>query len=365
MLDTIASAVQAITEGELVLVVDDEDRENEGDLIMAASKASAEKIGFMIRHTSGIICAPMTPATAERLNLQLMVPTNTDRMRTAFTVSVDYKVGLTTGISGEERAATLRALSNNNCTASDFLRPGHVFPLTARPGGVLARSGHTEAAVDLMTLSRNEEVGVLAEVVNDDGSVMRLPALVEFARKNGLKIISIDQLIEHRIATESIVNRISESTIKTPIGPATAIAYRTAFDETAHIAVIFGDVAGGADVPCRIHHERPIADLFRPSGPMRWLDLAMSEFARSGSGILIYVRDTSGQIEEPSAADEEGTESDSSLRRKRRWREVGLGAQILRDIGVSSIKLLATRHRDYVGLSGFGIRIASTQIVEA
>jgi 3,4-dihydroxy 2-butanone 4-phosphate synthase/GTP cyclohydrolase II len=365
MLDTVSAALKAISNGELVLVVDDEDRENEGDLIMAASKASAEKIGFMIRHTSGIICAPLMPAAADRLHLPLMVPTNTDRLRTAFTVSVDYKVGLTTGISAEERASTLRALANHNCAADDFLRPGHVFPLTARPGGVLVRSGHTEAAVDLMTLSGNEEVGVLAEVVNDDGSVMRLPGLIEFARKHGLKIISIDQLIEHRIATESIVRRVSETTIKTPIGPATAVAYRTVFDDTAHIAVIFGNVAGGADVPCRIHHEQPIVDLFRPAGPMQWLDIAMKAFASSGNGVLIYVRDTSGVSEEPNGTDDQAADAGSLSRRKRRWREVGLGAQILRDLKVSSIRLLATRHRDYVGLSGFGIRIASTQLVEA
>src|SRR5687768_9428885 len=196
-LNSVAEAIAAIANGELVVVVDDDDRENEGDLIMAAAKATPERIAFMIRHTSGIICAPMRQDIAERLQLSPMVATNRDPLRTAFTVSVDYRVGLTTGISAEERSNTIRALANSNCAASDFLRPGHVFPLIARTGGVLIRSGHTEAATDLARLAGLEEVGVLAEIVNDDGTVKRLPELVAFAREHGLKIVSIADLIEH------------------------------------------------------------------------------------------------------------------------------------------------------------------------
>ena len=209
-LNKVSEAIAAIAAGELVVVVDDDDRENEGDLIMAASKATPEQIAFMIRHTSGIICAPMGQATADRLQLAPMVATNRDPMRTAFTVSVDYRVGLTTGISAEERTNTLRALANDNCIATDFLRPGHVFPLTSKTGGVLIRSGHTEAATDLCRLAGLPEVGVLAEIVNDDGTVKRLPELIAFAREHGLKIVSIADLIEHRIRTESFVQRHRE-----------------------------------------------------------------------------------------------------------------------------------------------------------
>src|SRR3712207_3929668 len=201
-LNSVSEAIAAIANGELIVVVDDEDRENEGDLIMAASKATPEQLAFMIRHTSGIICAPMHQDIAERLHLSPMVATNRDPMRTAFTVSVDYRVGLTTGISAEERTNTIRALANNNCIATDFLRPGHVFPLISKTGGVLIRSGHTEAATDLARLAGLEEVGVLAEIVNDDGTVKRLPELTEFAAEHRLKIVSIADLIEHRIRTD-------------------------------------------------------------------------------------------------------------------------------------------------------------------
>ena len=217
-LDTISEAIAAIAAGELVVVVDDDDRENEGDLIMAAVKATPEQLAFMIRHTSGIVCAPMDQTTADRLQLSPMVATNRDPMRTAFTVSVDYKVGLTTGISAEERTNTLRALANDNCIATDFLRPGHVFPLVSKTGGVLIRSGHTEAATDLCRLAGLPQVGVLAEIVNDDGTVKRLPELVAFAREHGLKIVSIAELIEHRIRTESFVRRIETLPVDTPIG---------------------------------------------------------------------------------------------------------------------------------------------------
>ena len=198
-LDRIEDAIEAIAQGELVVVVDDTDRENEGDLILAAAKATPEKMAFMIRQTSGIICVPMTADRADRLNLPPMVANNLDPMRTAFTVSVDYKVGMTTGIAAEERANTARALSNDNCTGNDFLRPGHIFPLIARDGGVLTRSGHTEAGTDLAKLAGLAPAGVLAEVVNDDGTVKRLPELIPFAREHGLKIISIEDLISYRV----------------------------------------------------------------------------------------------------------------------------------------------------------------------
>jgi 3,4-dihydroxy 2-butanone 4-phosphate synthase / GTP cyclohydrolase II len=367
-LNSVAEAIAAIAAGELVVVVDDDDRENEGDLIMAGSKATPERLAFMIRHTSGIICAPMRADLAERLNLAPMVATNRDPMRTAFTVSVDYRVGLTTGISAEERANTLRALANDNCIAADFLRPGHVFPLISKTGGVLIRSGHTEAATDLARLAGLQEVGILAEVVNDDGTVKRLPELMDFAAQHGLKIVSIADLIEHRIRTESFVSRAESFPVTTPIGEAEAHIYTTPFDDTQHLAVVFGAVAGQACVPCRIHHEQPLRDLFQSPRSQRWLDVALGRFQTSGRGVLIYVRDpkiTSLTSHQPLHASGDADRHQSARNRMERWSEIGLGAQILRDLRVSSITLLATQHREYVGLSGFGIAITETEIVES
>jgi 3,4-dihydroxy 2-butanone 4-phosphate synthase/GTP cyclohydrolase II len=304
---------------------------------------------------------------AERLNLSPMVANNLDPRRTAFTVSVDYRVGLTTGISAEERANTLSALANGNCMAGDFIRPGHVFPLISKTGGVLIRSGHTEAATDLARLAGLEEVGVLAEIVNDDGTVKRLPELIAFAREHGLKIISIADLIEHRMRTESVVNRVERMSVSTPIGEASAYIYATPFDDTQHLAVVFGEVEQANGVPCRIHHEQPLRDLFQGARSQRWLDTALSRFKR-GSGVLIFVRDPkiTSLAGDAGGADADGADRhESSRKRRERWREIGLGAQILRDLRVSSITLLATQHRDYVGLAGFGIEIAGTEIVES
>ncbi|MBA3518653.1 MAG: 3,4-dihydroxy-2-butanone-4-phosphate synthase, partial [Rhizobiales bacterium] len=366
--NSVSEAIAAIAAGELLVVVDDDDRENEGDLVMAASKATPEQIAFMIRHTSGIICAPLRQDIADRLQLSPMVATNRDPMRTAFTVSVDYRVGLTTGIAADERTNTLRALANNNCIGTDFLRPGHVFPLISKTGGVLIRSGHTEAATDFCRLSGLEEVGVLAEIVNDDGTVKRLPELIAFAREHGLKIVSIADLIEHRMRTESFVRRIESFPVATPIGEAMANIYITPFDDTQHLAVVFGKVDGGQMAPCRIHHEQPLRDLLNSPRSQRWLDIALARFQASGRGVLIYVRDPKiTSLASPTEADkpECADRHQSSRIRMERWREIGLGAQILRDLKVSSIALLATQHRQYVGLAGFGIEIGETEIVES
>jgi 3,4-dihydroxy 2-butanone 4-phosphate synthase/GTP cyclohydrolase II len=369
-LNSVSEAVAAIAAGELVVVVDDDDRENEGDLILAASKATPEQLAFMIRHTSGIICAPMIQELAERLQLEPMVGTNRDPLRTAFTVSVDYREGLTTGISAEERTNTLRALANDNCIATDFLRPGHVFPLISKAGGVLVRSGHTEAATDMTRLAGLPQIGVLAEVVNDDGTVKRLPELIAFAREHDLKIVSIADLIEHRMRTESLVSQIESHSIATAIGEADVHVYTTAFDDMQHMAVTFGDVAGNSGVPCRIHHEQPLRDLFETPLSQRWLDIALARFKANGRGVLVYIRDpriTPLQSAGASAAPaQDGSDRHlSSRQRRQRWREIGLGAQMLRNLGVSSIRLIATQHRQYVGLAGFGIEIVETEIVES
>ena len=364
-LDRIEDAIAAIANGELVVVVDDTDRENEGDLIMAAAKATPEKMAFMIRHTSGIICVPMTSERADALNLPPMVANNLDPMRTAFTVSVDYKVGMTTGIAAEERANTARALANDNCSPTDFLRPGHIFPLISRDGGVLTRSGHTEAGTDLAKLAGLEPAGVLAEIVNDDGTVKRLPELIPFAREHGLKIISIEDLISYRIRRESFVTCVREDPL-TVAGLAGVIRiYQTPFDQMQHVVAIFGDVDGRENVPTRIHREQPVVDLFgRARDSRTWVEIAVETLKEHGHGVLMLLRTPQVDdfdVEAENNAD--GERHHSALKRQKRWREIGVGAQILRDLDIRSIRVIATHERAYVGLTGFGIEVTGTILV--
>jgi 3,4-dihydroxy 2-butanone 4-phosphate synthase/GTP cyclohydrolase II len=368
-LDSIEQAIAAIAAGELVVVVDDTDRENEGDLICAASKATPEALAFMIRHTSGIICAPMTAERADALNLAPMVANNRDPMRTAFTVSVDYKIGLTTGISGEERANTVRALASSNAIAGDFLRPGHVFPLIARDGGVLTRSGHTEAATDLAALAGLPAVGVLAEVVNDDGTVKRLPELIAFAREHGLKIVSIEDLIDHRSRRETFVRRVDRFERRIGGLDAAITIYETPFEQTQHLAITVGDIGGETAAPCRIHREHLLTDLLRGAATSKgWLDNALARFNETGRGVFVLIRDPSVMRDSAEsiadAADPAAEKHMSARQRRARWREIGVGAQILRDLGARKISLLAGHERQFVGLAGFGIAIEKTEIVD-
>jgi 3,4-dihydroxy 2-butanone 4-phosphate synthase/GTP cyclohydrolase II len=370
-LDSVESAIAEIAAGRIVIVVDDADRENEGDLIMAAAKAEAAGVAFMIRHTSGILCTPLPPEVARRLRLDPMVALNDAPMGTAFTVSVDYRFGLTTGISAEERSNTIRALANANAAADDFVRPGHIFPLIGRDGGVLVRSGHTEAAIDLARLAGLPPVGLLAELVNDDGTVKRLPQLVEFAAEHGLKMISVADLIAFRQRREQLIERIGEHQVLTEVGPARAIAYATHFDAVHHLALVFGELGSGAEVLVRIHREQVISDVFaRRDGPRGHLiPKALQRLATEGRGVLIYLREgtagvPSGALDEPMEASLEAADASTEVVRTRQWRDVGIGAQILRDLGVRSIRLLATRHRHYVGLAGFGIEIAATELID-
>ncbi|EAU43151.1 GTP CYCLOHYDROLASE II / 3,4-DIHYDROXY-2-BUTANONE 4-PHOSPHATE SYNTHASE [Fulvimarina pelagi HTCC2506] len=366
-LDKVEDAIAAIRNGELVVVVDDADRENEGDLIMAASKATPENMAFMIRYTSGIICVPMTGERSEKLNLPPMVANNLDPMRTAFTVSVDYKHGMTTGISADERCNTARALANDNAAGSDFLRPGHMFPLIARDGGVLIRSGHTEAGTDLARLAGLPEVGVLAEVVNDDGTVMRLPELVPFARAHGLKIVSIEDMIAWRVRRESFVKAVREETMT--IGGLTGQIriYETPFDDLQHVVAVFGDVREGEGVPVRIHREQPVTDLFgRTRDTKTWVEIAVDEIGKLGHGVLMLLR--TPEVDEFDLGDTvidhaDGEKHQSAISRRKRWREVGLGAQILRDLQIRSIREIASHERAYVGLTGFGIEVTGTILV--
>ena len=353
-LDTVEEAIKAIAAGEMVVVVDDDDRENEGDLIAAASKITPEQMAFMVRHTSGIVCAPITAEDAKRLKLDPMVALNDAPMGTAFTVSIDYKEGLTTGISAKERAATCHALANRNVVADDFVRPGHIFPLVAKSGGVLMRSGHTEAAVDLVKLAGLHPAGAICELVNDDGTVKRGPQNFAFAREHGLKIISVADLIAYRQRRERLVEQTAQFDVETAIGKAKGYSYVTPFDQVEQLALVFGDVTG-KNVPVRLHRENVLEDVF---GPRTTLTKVLDIFKREGKGILVYLQEGAAGV--PAGQLAGGEKSASASQRQQNWRDVGLGAQILRDLNVSSIRLISSSNRHYVGLSGFGIEIAET-----
>jgi 3,4-dihydroxy 2-butanone 4-phosphate synthase/GTP cyclohydrolase II len=358
-LDPVEDAIAAIARGEMVVVVDDDDRENEGDLVAAAAKITPEQMAFMIRHCCGIVCAPITAEDARRLRLDPMVAQNEAPLGTAFTVSIDYRVGLTTGISSKERAATVHALANGNVQAADFVRPGHVFPLVAKSGGVLIRSGHTEAAVDLCRLAGLHPAGVICELVNDDGTVKRGPENVAFAHQHSLKIISVADLIAYRQSRERLVEQEKSFEVSTPIGKARGIAFSTPFDSVRHLALVFGNISGGKDIPVRLHREDVVADVF--GGPQA-LNGVYEVFKREGRGILVYLREGTAGV----PAGEMGVgRSESAAARADTWRDVGLGAQILRDLNVHSIRLITASNRHYVGLSGFGIEISDTIRIEA
>ncbi|MBO6755357.1 MAG: 3,4-dihydroxy-2-butanone-4-phosphate synthase [Roseibium sp.] len=364
----VAEAIRAFERGEIVVVTDDDDRENEGDLIVAAGKVTPEQMAFMVRHTSGIICAPMTVQNARRLRLDPMVAENDAPLATAFTISVDYRQGLTTGISADERCATVRALANNNVAAEDFVRPGHIFPLVAKEGGVLMRSGHTEAAVDLCRLAGLEEVGVISELVNDDGTVKRGDQVAEFAAEYGLTMVSVADLIAWRQRTERLVERINEQPIETVVGPAYAMTYSTPYDPMHHVAVVYGDILDGRNVPVRLQLESVLDDVFGETQP---LDTTMQLFAERGRGVIVYLREGSVGVARhsrrprPDLEAAESEEHGSAQVRQEQWREIGLGAQILKDLGVASIRLFASRERHYVGLEGFDIKIEETEILDS
>ncbi len=358
--NAVEEVLQAITAGQMVVVVDDDDRENEGDLIMAASKATTEQVAFMIRHTSGILCTPIREQLAERLRLDPMVARNDAPMSTAFTVSIDYKHGLTTGISAEERAATVQALTSNNVGGQDFVRPGHIFPLVARRGGVLVRSGHTEAGVDLAELAGLPPVGLLAELVNDDGTVQRLPQLFDFAARHGLKIITISDLIAYRQTREHLVERTREFRVKTRIGKARALAYKTKFEDAEHLALVFGEVRGGLSVPVRIHREKLIDDVFGPQRDhdLNLLDASLDRIQALGHGVVIYLR--SGFVGVPL---ERLAQQSRQEERKAQWHEIGVGAQILQDLGLTHIRPIVGREVGFVGLQGFGLTLDATELL--
>ncbi|MFP3906440.1 MAG: bifunctional 3,4-dihydroxy-2-butanone-4-phosphate synthase/GTP cyclohydrolase II [Acidimicrobiales bacterium] len=364
----IPDAIEAIGRGEVVVVVDDEDRENEGDLIMAAEAATPEKVAFYVRHTSGVICVALTGERCDALGLPLMVADNTEYQRTAFTHTVDYRYGTTTGISAGDRTATIRALADPTVAWSDFNRPGHLFPLRARDGGVLKRAGHTEAAVDLASLAGLQPAGALCEIVNDDGTMARVPDLAVFAAEHGLLMISIADLIRHRRANEKLVVATGQGRVPTRWGTFVAHAYRSLIDGTEHVAFVKGDVASGDPVLVRVHSECLTGDIFGSlrcdCGPQ--LQAALSKIAEEGSGVVVYLRGHEGRgiglghkLRAYGLQDSGHDTVDANLELGLPVdsREYGVGAQILVDLGVEKLRVLTNNPAKYGGLQGFGLEV--------
>jgi 3,4-dihydroxy 2-butanone 4-phosphate synthase/GTP cyclohydrolase II len=370
VLDDVDRAIKDIAEGRPVVVVDDANRENEGDIILAASMATPELLAFMIRYTSGVICVPLPGAELDRLQLPLMTSQNTERMRTAFTLSVDAREGVTTGISAADRAATIARLVDPATTAQDLVRPGHIFPLRYAEGGVLRRPGHTEAAVDLARLAGLPPAGVLAEVVNDDGTMARLPELRTFADTHDLALISIEQLIAYRRRTERQLTRQAQTRLPNAYGLWQAFGYRHDIDGTEYVALVLGDVVGGADVLTRLHSECLTGDVF---GSLRCdcgaqLESAMQVIAAEGRGVVLYLRGHEGrgigllsklQAYELQDAGADTVDANTELGLPADAREYSAGAQMLADLGVRSVRLLTNNPAKVSGLASGGVDITA------
>src|SRR3989441_8258407 len=322
----IEAVVAAFAKGEIVVVTDDDDRENEGDLFVAASLCMPEKMAFIIRNTSGIVCAPLAPGEDKRLHLDPMVALNDAPLGTAFTVSVDVRHGLSTGISAEERCNTVRALANGNSGAADFVRPGHVFPLVAKEGGVLMRSGHTEACIDLCQLAGLPPVGVLAELMNDDGIVMRGAGVTAFAERHKLKQISIADLIAYRQVRDKLVKRIGEFPVQSKIGTLAGYAYVTPFDAIQHMAFVYGRIGDGKNMLARLHRADIIRDVF---GGRNSIDASLQRFKQEGRGVIVFLRDGAAGV--PTHAIPQSGSTGSEVARSRQWRGGGPGRPLLHD----------------------------------
>jgi 3,4-dihydroxy 2-butanone 4-phosphate synthase/GTP cyclohydrolase II len=376
MLDDIDRAIKDIAEGRPVLVVDSEDRENEGDIIFAASMATPELLAFMIRYTSGVICVPLHEAELDRLQLPQMTSHNTEHHRTAFTLSVDARDGISTGISAADRARTISKLADPATTATDLVRPGHVFPLRYAEGGVLRRAGHTEAAVDLARLAGLPEAGVLSEVVNDDGTMARLPELREFADTHDLALISIEQLIGYRRRTERQLTRQAQTMIPNVYGQWQAFGYRHEVDGTEYVALVLGDVTDGTDVLTRLHSECLTGDVF---GSLRCdcgaqLEAAMAAISAEGRGVVLYLRGHEGrgvgllsklQAYELQDAGADTVDANTALGLPVDAREYSAGAQMLADLGVRSVRLLTNNPAKVSGLTDGGVDITARVPVPA
>ncbi len=352
--DTVESAIADIAAGKLVIVTDDENRENEGDLIMAAEKVTPETVNMMIRYGSGIVCVPTLEPQLRRLGLGPMVARNRESHRTDFTVSVDAAEGISTGISAYDRTLTIRLLANPATHPEQLVQPGHVFPLRARPGGVLERAGHTEAAVDLVTLAGLSPLGVLCELVNDDGTVQRLPQLVEFGRKFGLKLISIASLIEYRAQRDQLVERVASQPFASEFGDFTVYVFRSRLDGRHHLAFTCGTL-GPEPTLVRVHSENVLSDLFQAKGMAghRTLMASLAAVTREGRGVVLYMQPPNpGDTVLRCLAAKQG-----ELPPPMSFRDYGLGAQILAALGLEKIRLISNSARKVVGLDGYGLEI--------